>query len=119
ETNPTVIQAREEEVCSIFLDKILAIDGLELLGPKPGQGPRVATVSLNISGWSCSDLAAALERDYAIMTRAGLHCAPMTHQHLGSFPFGAVRFSFGPQNTVSESLTAARALEELARARRN
>ncbi|MDR1656402.1 MAG: aminotransferase class V-fold PLP-dependent enzyme [Deltaproteobacteria bacterium] len=118
-TGVEAIRAREEQLTTNFLEKVAGIDGIQLFGPGLGGGQRVSTVSFNLSGWSSSDLAAALEKNYGIMARAGLHCAPLTHQHLGTFPGGSVRFSFGPQNTVSEVIIAADALNELALARRN
>jgi selenocysteine lyase/cysteine desulfurase len=36
------------------------------------------------------------------MCRHGLHCAPLAHQSLGSFPEGTVRFGFGAFNTMEE-----------------
>ena len=43
-----------------------------------------------------------LEQEYGIMTRVGLHCAPLAHQSLGTFPKGTVRFSFSEENTEEE-----------------
>ena len=37
----------------------------------------------------------ALDAEYGIMTRVGLHCAPAAHQTLGTYPTGTIRFSFG------------------------
>ena len=31
-----------------------------------------------------------------ILTRPGLHCAPLTHRAIGTFPDGTCRISFGP-----------------------
>jgi selenocysteine lyase/cysteine desulfurase len=75
----------------------------------------VATVSVVLEGWSSSDLAAALEKDYEIYIRAGLHCAPLAHQFLGTFPGGAARFSFGYFNTHNCARVAAGALSDLAK----
>jgi len=36
------------------------------------------------------------------MTRCGLHCAPMAHKALETFPHGTVRCSFGYKNTEAE-----------------
>ena len=43
-----------------------------------------------------------LDSTYGIMTRVGLHCAPIAHKTLGTYPAGTIRFSFGPKNTQSE-----------------
>lgn len=74
---------------------------------------RVGVVSLAFPGRELSELALALETDYGILTRVGLHCAPRAHRALGSFPEGAVRFSFGYFNTPEEVQTAVTALKAL------
>jgi selenocysteine lyase/cysteine desulfurase len=114
QTGVETIRAHELGLSSLFLEGIKDIKGLELLGPGPGRTDRVATISLNLEGWSCSDLAAALERGYGILIRSGLHCAPLTHRYLGTFPCGAARFSIGPFNTREDILTSVKALEALA-----
>jgi hypothetical protein len=43
-----------------------------------------------------------------------LHCAPLAHQHLGTFGRGAVRFSPGLFNTVDDIDRAIEALASLA-----
>jgi cysteine desulfurase / selenocysteine lyase len=46
--------------------------------------------------------------------RAGLHCAPYAHKHLGTFPNGTVRLSVGLLTTAEEMREAAAAFDELA-----
>lgn len=58
-------------------------------------------------------VADALDTDYGIMTRVGLHCAPSAHQTLGTYPTGTIRFSFGWWNTEGEVERALEALREL------
>jgi cysteine desulfurase family protein len=118
-TGTKAIREKEMALVSEFLAGLASVPGLELIGPPLGDEERVATVSVNLSGWSSSDLAAALERKAGIMTRSGLHCAPLAHQSLGTYPGGSVRFSFGPGNLLAEALTAAEALKDLARTRRD
>lgn len=48
------------------------------------------------------------------MTRVGLHCAPLAHKSLGTFPEGTVRFSIGPFNTEEEIDTAIEAIRKYA-----
>ncbi len=71
------------------------------------------TVSFNIEGMTPSFVAQKLLDEYGIMTRAGLHCAPLAHQTMGTFPDGTVRFSFGVFNTEEEVRYAVRALAEM------
>lgn len=63
---------------------------------------QVGVVSLNLRGCSPSDLAFTLEAEWGIMVRPGLHCSPLAHKALGTFPQGSTRFSFGYFNTVEE-----------------
>lgn len=82
----------------------------------PGSGPGRETSSdleKNDTAGRCpvvsvqtldTDIALAafeLDNTYGIMTRVGLHCAPSAHKTLGTYPTGTIRFSFGPENTVS------------------
>jgi selenocysteine lyase/cysteine desulfurase len=114
QTGTQTIRDHELALTQLFLEGIHDLKGLNLQGPGLGRSDRVATISLNLVNWSSSDLAGALERDYGILTRAGLHCAPLTHRRLGTFPGGSVRFSIGPFNTKDDILTAVKALRALA-----
>ena len=73
----------------------------------------MAVVSLDFPGRDNAVLAFALEQEYGIMTRVGLHCAPMAHRALGTFPQGTVRFAFSAANTEAEVDACIRALERL------
>ena len=85
----------------------------ELDGSTPSRD-HAPVVALNLSGWDSSGLAAALDEDYGIATRAGGHCAPRMHRALGTEATGAVRFSFGWQTAPDEIDAALSALRELA-----
>lgn len=76
----------------------------------------VATVSIGLEE-SCADLgclAYELDSRFGIMVRSGLHCAPLAHRTMGTFPEGTIRFSFGWFNTASDVDAAASALMCLA-----
>ncbi|MDR1079534.1 MAG: aminotransferase class V-fold PLP-dependent enzyme [Deltaproteobacteria bacterium] len=111
------VRAHEMRLTGIFMEGASKVPGLAFLGPGPGDPRRVATVSVVMEGISSSDLARRLEEGYGIMTRSGLHCAPMAHRASGSFPGGATRFSFGLFNTEEEAVAAAGALGEIAAGR--
>jgi len=57
---------------------------------------------------------AILDGDFGIAVRAGLHCAPLVHQDLGTLEKGAVRFSLGPFNTAAEIDAAVEAMKAIA-----
>lgn len=75
-------------------------------------------VSFALEGMETSLVAQYLSDDYGIMCRAGLHCAPLAHKTMGTFPEGTIRFGFGVFNTIEEVDTAVEALGEISRMRR-
>jgi selenocysteine lyase/cysteine desulfurase len=56
----------------------------------------------NVQGMDPEQVSAILDGDFRVATRAGLHCAPLVHQDLGTSPSGGVRFSLGCFNTLEE-----------------
>ena len=68
----------------------------------------------NLPGFAPAELAAILDEQFDIAVRAGLHCAPYAHKHLGTFPDGFVRFSVGFLTTIEDVQQAASALNEIA-----
>jgi cysteine desulfurase family protein len=95
------IYKTEMELSSHFINKLLEIPSVDIIGLK-GINNRTSVVSLNFKNLDNSDVAFHLDKDYKIMTRVGLHCAPSAHKTLGTYPQGTVRFSFGHFNTLSE-----------------
>lgn len=66
-------------------------------------------LSLTIAGFQPHDLANILDCEFNLETRAGLHCAPLIHQALGTAPAGTLRISFTnstPQTTIDTLLEA-------------
>ncbi len=62
----------------------------------------VGIVSVSFKNVDNSLASFALESDYGIATRCGLHCSPAAHRALGTFPNGTVRFSFGENTTLED-----------------
>lgn len=110
------IYNKERILTRIFLEEIGKLDPkgekIKLVGKKTEEG-RTAVVSIQTPGRDVSEVAYLLDKNYGIMTRVGLHCAPSAHQTLGTYPTGTVRFSFGYFNTEEEVLFAVKALEEI------
>lgn len=93
----TTIQDREKELCQHFIDGLLNINSLELYGLKEAS-LRTPTLSINSSKINNAELGFILDREFGIMARTGLHCSPLAHETLGTFPGGTLRFSLGPFN---------------------
>lgn len=107
------IQTHDMALVDHFMVGALSINGLVVHGPDGLQG-RCGVVSFNIGGLPPSDVGMVLDRDYNILSRVGLHCAPGAHRTIGTFPTGSVRFGFGPSNTIAEVEVALDALSEIA-----
>lgn len=63
------------------------------------QGP---LFSINHRNYNCSQFADALFTRFQIETRSGLHCAPLAHRTLGTFPLGTVRIAISPYHTQQD-----------------
>lgn len=106
------IHQKEMALTARFLQGLQQIDDMQIVGKKTIEN-RVAVVSVTSKTRDDSEIAYALERDYGILTRVGLHCAPAAHRTLGTYPKGTIRFSFGYATTEEEIDTALEALEAI------
>jgi len=98
---PDRIRRHEEELMARFLGGLADLPGITVYGPA-GAGRRTAVASFNIDGVSPSEAALILDERFGILCRPGLHCAPAAHRTIGTFPRGAIRFSFGYFNSNEE-----------------
>lgn len=64
--------------------------------------PRCAVVSFIVDGLDPATIGYRLDTDYGISVRVGLHCSPLAHRTIGTFPEGTVRVSPGPLNSESD-----------------
>lgn len=108
------IRAKEEAIGRELEQGIRRINGVRVLGPGPGD-EKLPVFSINIDGKDNGILARDLFDIYGIETRPGLHCSPLAHRTLGSFPEGGLRLSPGYFNTKEEIEIVIEALEELAK----
>lgn len=88
--------------------------GLRLVGPREVER-RVGVFSFVHETLSAAEIAAILEAEYGVLTRAGLHCAPLAHKAFGTAGGGAVRLSFGPFMEVADVDFALDALSAVCR----
>ena len=69
----------------------------------------------NVDGMDASQTGTILDVDYNVITRTGLHCAPLVHEGIGTTKMnGTVRFSVGAFNTEEHVDAAINALTEVA-----
>lgn len=83
------------------------------------SAPRGGILSLRIGDHDPEADAAALDLDFDIACRAGLHCAPLAHKMQGTYPDGTLRLSPGPETTESEADAAIAAISALAERRQS
>jgi selenocysteine lyase/cysteine desulfurase len=93
--------AKELDLARSLRDGLSSIKGVRVYGTNRYH-QHVPILLCNVDGVDPEDLAAILDGDFGIAVRAGLHCAPLVHQDLGTSPKGGVRFSLGPFNTAEE-----------------
>ena len=116
EIRTDTIHKKEKILTDLFLNRIKLLDPkgakIKLIGKTAVEG-RTAVVSIQTPDRDVSEVAYLLDKNYGIMTRVGLHCAPNAHKTLGTYPTGTIRFSFGYFNREEEVLFAVKALEEI------
>ncbi len=130
------IRAHETALTESLLRAIFDLPGLTIYGPLKAEY-QTATVSLTFDSvlpagaehlpsgcgsinlaWMEEGLSPAhagkrLGAEYDILVRVGLHCAPLAHQTLGTYPEGTVRIGMGYFNTPEEIAYTARAVRKV------
>ena len=76
---------------------------------------QLPVINLKIKNMDVSETGYILENSFQIITRAGLHCAPLIHKSLGTFPKGSVRISPSSFNTEEEIGTFIDAISKIAK----
>ncbi len=102
------IAAHEKVLFCAARERLESIPAIEIYA-RDREGP---VLLFNHTHLSPQEVAQHLARE-GICVRAGLHCAPLAHEALGTAPRGAVRLGFGAFNTVSELDALWRTLREL------
>jgi cysteine desulfurase family protein len=108
------LHAHDLDLVRTFIEGVSDIEGLTYFGPQ-GVRDRVGVFSIRIDGLDPHELSAILESHYGILTRSGIHCAPLAHQTIGTLSQGGTtRLSFGPFLSKQDVKFATDALSEIA-----
>ncbi|MDQ7778412.1 MAG: aminotransferase class V-fold PLP-dependent enzyme [Planctomycetota bacterium] len=107
------IYRHEMELLAMLQEGLEEIKGVRFWGTK-SLANRVGTLSITIDNYDPADVGMILDVEYGVITRTGLHCAPLIHEHIGTGARGSVRFSVGPFNTKEHIDTALKAVREVA-----
>ena len=131
------IREHENVLTRAFLDELYDVQGVTIYGPLdadrqtatvsltfdrilPGQGDPGFTGcgAVNLAwleeGIPANEAGKMLDTGYDILVRSGLHCAPLAHQTLGTYPEGTIRISFGYFNTLEDVAHVARVIRRIA-----
>ncbi|MEA3361312.1 MAG: aminotransferase class V-fold PLP-dependent enzyme [Thermodesulfobacteriota bacterium] len=131
------IKNHEASLTSTLLRKLHGLPGLTIYGPLKAE-LQTSTISMTFDsilptgdnhtfggcgsinlawmeeGTPVADVGNILNSEFDIFIRAGLHCAPLAHKTLGTFPEGTVRFSMGYFNTLKDVEYTANVIRKIA-----
>ncbi len=130
------IRNHEQTLTKELLDGIYDLPNVTIYGPLD-PAKQMATISITFDstlaestrgslgcgainlewfsdGVSTGEADGLLSSQYNILVRAGLHCAPLAHKTIGTFPDGTIRLSMGYFNTIEEIRLAVQALRRIA-----
>lgn len=102
----------EKQLAQLFIEEIDKLPNVKIIGVRDWN-KKVGTVSLDFESIDNAEVSFILDSEYGIMTRCGLHCAPLAHQTLGTYPQGTVRFAFGHKNTREDVEYAVSAIRKI------
>lgn len=112
ETGLVNIRKHEVTIRDYLYQRLQEIKAVRLFGPADSE-KCVGSLSLNIKSADCGEIGYLLEDQFGILTRSGLHCAPLAHQAIGTFPQGTVRLSPGYFTSTADVDYLVDALKEI------
>jgi selenocysteine lyase/cysteine desulfurase len=111
ETGVAAIHARTAQLKQRLREGLRDIDGVRIHSPAVPHGAAIVTVTT--ATLDPAALAARLDREYGVLARPGLHCAPEAHRILGTHETGALRFSLGSVSTEQDVDRAIAAVDDV------
>lgn len=108
------LRRHEQELMSAAMGRLDAIDGLTWFGPR-SVSDRVGVFSIRIAEMDPHEVSAVLESGFGVLSRSGLHCAPLAHRTIGTDTLGGTtRISFGAFTSLDDVEHMLVALETIA-----
>jgi cysteine desulfurase family protein len=108
-TGQGAIERKNRYLTRNFIRELKTIQGVTIFN----ETPDLPVVSFDIAGIDNQEAGFILARAYNIITRTGLHCAPLVHERIDGGK-GCIRASFSYFNSRDECRAAAIAVREVA-----
>jgi cysteine desulfurase / selenocysteine lyase len=108
-TGLDTIEGKTKDLTGCFINELMAEKNIVVYNKQPD----LPVVSFNITGMDNHEAGFILARAYNVITRTGLHCAPLVHERIDGGK-GCIRASFSYFTTREECKTAADAIREVA-----
>lgn len=106
------IKEKEEFLCQKAMDLLNEIPEIKIYGPMDSM-KKTSTISFNIEGMDPEFTGFLLDNEFNITCRTGIHCTPLAHKTVGSYPMGSIRISLGYFNTLEEVYRFVEVIKEL------
>ncbi len=118
--NATKSLSQWQTAFTSLVSQLAELHGVKLIGVDADMATaisehcRTPVLSLQVDGWSPHDLSAVLDDNFGIECRAGLHCAALVHDALGTAAnSGTLRLSSGHSTSMDEVRQTVAALREI------
>ncbi|WP_321507664.1 aminotransferase class V-fold PLP-dependent enzyme [uncultured Methanoregula sp.] len=108
-TGLEAIDKKNTDLTRFFISELKEVRGITIYN----ENPDLPVVSFDIAGIENHEVGFILARAYNVITRTGLHCAPLVHERIDEGK-GCIRASFSYFNTRDECRAAAEAIREVA-----
>lgn len=109
------VRRHAQALTARMLEGLAEVEGLTVYGPRDAAR-QLGVISVSLAGVDPRVVAAMLDSSHRIQVRAGIQCAPLMHQALGTTHLGGtVRFSFSVFTTQDEVDAAVEAVAAIAR----
>lgn len=91
----------EKELVNYFIESCEKIDKIKIYGKNLIH--RTGVISFNVEGMDPNFVVAPLlMKNGNILVRSGLHCSPIIHKTMNTYPDGTIRISFSKFNTKEQ-----------------
>ncbi|MFW5993548.1 MAG: aminotransferase class V-fold PLP-dependent enzyme [Halanaerobiaceae bacterium] len=105
------IDSKIKENYRLLHQGLSELKGINIIGPQNLKN-KVSTISLTFTDHDPAEIGFTIDKNYGIMARTGLHCAPLAHKTLGTYPEGTLRLSPGYFTTKNEIEKTIQAFKE-------